>query len=171
MNLDLRRRVPALLAATALVGGMAAATAAATAGSAFADTTSRTSVKCVKAAGKYKPVLIKKFTIWGHQENTGKHVKVGGHLNVYRSDACKTVWATVVKKKTYTKKAYETGTGIEWTDPKTHKPKIAYNHKTTTKPLSTPVVRLADKTKFDVDGGFAADLQYEGGGKLVVRFK
>src|SRR4051794_39519605 len=105
MNLELRRRVPALIAATALVGGLAAATA----GSAFADTTSRTSVKCVKAAGKYKPVLIKKFTIWGHEENTGKPVKVGGHLNVYRSDACKTVWATAVKKAAYAKRAYETG--------------------------------------------------------------
>ena len=167
MNLDLRRRVPALLAATALVGGMAAATA----GSAFADTTSRTSMKCVKAAGKYKPVLIKQYKIWGHAENTGKHVRVGGYLDVYRSDVCKTVWTTVVKKTAYTKKAYETGTGIEWTDPKTHKSKLAYSHKTTTKKLSSPVVRLAGKTKISVDGGFAADLQYIGGGKLVVIFK
>ncbi|GAA4633145.1 hypothetical protein GCM10023196_069540 [Actinoallomurus vinaceus] len=169
MNLDLRRRVPALLAATALMGGLAAATA----GSAFADTTSRTSVKCAKAAGKYNPVLIKKFTIWGHDENTGKHVAVGGHLDVYRSDACKTVWATAVKTGKYAKKTTDLMAGIEWTDPKTHKQKVAYKYKPTTKSksLSSPVVRLANKTKFDAEGGFTGNYQYIGGGRLVARFK
>ncbi|MCO6009227.1 hypothetical protein NE236_30080 [Actinoallomurus purpureus] len=168
MNLNLSRRVPALLAATALAGGLAAATA----GSAFAETNSKTAVKCAKAAGKYHGKLTKSFTIWGRAENTGKPVKVGGHLDVYRSDACKTVWATVVKKSpAYTKRKLETGVDIEWTDRKTGKPKLVSNDKTTTKSVSTPAAHLANKTKFRAEGGFVADLQYIGGGNVVVRYK
>jgi hypothetical protein len=122
-------------------------------------------------SGKYKPELIKQIKIWGHDADTGKPVVVGGHLNVYRSAACKTAWVTTVKNAKFTKKARETRASIRYVDPKTHKLKVVFMHKTTKMPVSTKVVYLGKTTSVAVNGGFVADYQYEGGGTVVVRLK
>jgi hypothetical protein len=165
MDLNLRRRVPALLAAAALAGGVAAATT----GSAYAATESRTAVKCAKAAGKYKPQAVKRFTVVGHNSE-GKPMAVGGYVTVYRSAACKTAWVTTVKRAKFTKTKLETGATLEYVDPKTHKTKLVYTYKSTKGSLSTKAAHLGRTTKVTVSGGFVADYQYEGGGKVVVRF-
>ena len=69
-----------------------------------------------------------------------------------------------MKNAKFTKKAWETRASIRYVDPKTHKLKVVFMHKTTKMPVSTKVVYLGKTTS-------VADYQYEGGGTVVVRLK
>jgi hypothetical protein len=170
MNLTTARRISTLIAATAIGGGLAATAFAVSASAqphdpaATTRATASVASACADAHGKYHGKQIAQYKIWGHDSDTGKPVALGGYLKVYHSTACKTLWVTTVKNAKYTTKNRETLASIEYT--KNGHKTIVSATKSTMGSVTTRAVSLGTHAKANVDGGFAADYQYEGGGTV-----
>ncbi|GLY78516.1 hypothetical protein [Actinoallomurus iriomotensis] len=162
MELKAPRRISALIAATAIGGGMAATAFAV---SASADTGSRAGANsmagiCAKAHGKYKPHLVTSYKITGGDDSV--HDIRGGTLQVWASSRCGTAWVTTVKLAKYSKQPYLTVASITSYDDKNHRWNAKKQTETTTRfSVESPTVTTGGVSELHVEGGFVGPYQFD----------
>jgi putative salt-induced outer membrane protein YdiY len=158
MNMT-RRRVPALVATTALAGGLAVSMSAA----ALADTATPAAKPspCAKAHGKYRGHLITSYKITGGNDSV--HGIAGGTLQLWGSDKCQTAWVKTVKLTKYTKRAYYTVAGVSTYDTKHHRWNAEKKGAVTTrKSVESPAEPTSNRSgRIKVEAGFVGPYQFD----------
>jgi hypothetical protein len=147
--MQMRHRISALFAASAICIGAAATAPAAHAAPG----------PCALANGKYQGSLAASYEVIGY-DSQGRPQERGGTLSVWHSARCQTLWVRLVKLAQFTDAERLTAVSIDYYNVELHRADYLSRTEMTRGSLESAAVSAGAHGQADVNGSFLGDYQY-----------